>query len=31
MIEPEVPEYANDKYFFDDDYEDAKPDYTFEG
>lgn len=28
---PEVPEYADDKYFTDDDYEDAKPDYTFEG
>jgi len=31
VIEPEVPEYADDKYFTDDDYEDAKPNYTFEG
>ena len=31
IIEPEVPEYADDKYFIDDNYEDAKPDYTFEG
>ena len=31
MIVPEVPEYADDKYFFDEDYEDAKPNYTFEG
>ena len=31
MIVPEVPEYADDKYFFDDVYEDAKPDYTYEG
>ena len=31
IVEPEVPEYADDKYFVDDDYEDAKPDYNFEG
>ena len=31
IIEPEVPEFADDKYFVDDDYEDAKPDYKFEG
>ena len=30
IIEPEVPEYADDKYFDVDDYEDAKIDYTFE-
>ena len=31
IVEPEVPENADDKYFIDDDYEDAKPDYRFEG
>ena len=31
IVEPEVPEYADDKYFEDDDYEKAKPNYTFEG
>ena len=31
IIEPEVPEYANDKYFVDDKYEDAKPNYRFMG
>jgi hypothetical protein len=31
IAEPEVPEYADDKYFIDNDYEDAKPDYNFMG
>ena len=30
IIEPKVPEYADDKYFIDSDYEDANPDYKFE-
>jgi len=30
-IEPEVPEFADDKYFTDDKYEKSKPDYKFEG
>lgn len=31
IIEPEVPEYAGDIYFRDEEYENEKPDYTFEG
>ena len=31
IIEPEVPEYAGDAYFRDEEYDEAKPDYTFEG
>ena len=31
VIEPEVPEYAGDIYFRDEEYDDTKPDYTFEG
>ena len=31
IIEPEVPEYAGDIYFQDEEYDEAKPDYTFEG
>ena len=30
IIEPEIPELTEEKYFIDD-YEDAKPSYTFEG
>ena len=29
--EPEVPEFADDKYFTDDKYENSNPDYKFEG
>ena len=29
--EPKVPEFADDKYFTDDKYENSKPDYKFEG
>ena len=31
VIEPEVPEYAGDIYFRDEEYDDTKPNYTFEG
>ena len=31
IIEPEVPEYAGDVYFQDEEYDEEKPDYTFEG
>ena len=31
IIEPEVPEYAGDVYFQDEEYDEGKPDYTFEG
>ena len=31
VIEPEVPEYDGDIYFRDEEYDDTKPDYTFEG
>jgi hypothetical protein len=31
IIEPEVPEYAGDIYFREEEYDDAEPDYTFEG
>ena len=31
IIEPEVPEYAGDIYFRDEEYDDSEPDYTFEG
>ena len=31
IIEPEVPEYAGDVYFREEEYDDAEPDYTFEG
>jgi len=31
IIEPEVPEYPSDVYFRDEEYDEAKIDYTFEG
>ena len=31
VIEPEVPEYPSDVYFRDEEYDEAKIDYTFEG
>ena len=31
IIEPEVPEYAGDVYFRDEEYDESNPDYTFEG
>ena len=31
IVEPEVPEYAGDAYFREEEYDELEPDYTFEG